>query len=366
MGETPRAIPLDKDLFAAPGGVYQAITSMHPRDRVVALHKYEPVGRTVAVGDSPAAPWVRRDSGVAYRRVIQAYDVQQATANVATNRFSRPSGVFRGVKMIEVPKDQVEEYWLPEDGAKRLVDSGGEDELERQCVDALRLLTDVTQVPLRSLGVTGSLLWRSHHAGSDLDVVVYGRQATFKFLEGVEALLAASSRVRPFSEERLVAVAETLRRKSGLPLGECVSYVRRKKFYLTFDGKFLSVAFVPTPAEVGLFPSYEDVSFVTLGPVTVRCVVENASFGYYYPSIVGVKDVRVVKWEGDLRGDFSGDVRRVFSMERELSSYVEEGEEIEVRGLLQRVEGPRDHYYQVYLGSAELFGSEYVRVLGPE
>ncbi|MHA1731395.1 MAG: hypothetical protein ACTSU5_05605 [Promethearchaeota archaeon] len=359
--------PLDKDIFTCTGGIYQVITSTHPKGRVVSLHKYQEVPGPTVSGCGPNAPslWQRLGTGRYYTRQIPSYSVINATENIHGNRFARESGVYRGVKMIEVPVGEIDEYFFPEGGAARLLEGSGEglDPVETECREALECVVDHCGLKPEDLGITGSILWGGHNARSDLDIVVYGVGPTREFIASVDALLDGCPRVSPISEKKRSEIAETLHAKTGLPTGECREYVGRKKFYLTFAGKFLSVGFVPTVEEVAARAPYEQTEFNTLEPITISCSVEDDSYGYFYPGVLPVSGAEVVDDPNRLDKDSVASIRRVYTLEREISSYIVKDERVEVRGLLQEVLEGGEKFYQVYIGSRELYGNEYIRLL---
>lgn len=363
----PRRPPRDHDLFETAEGIYQAITFLHPRDRVVALHKYAPVD-PVDAGTSPptsAFTWTRRDTGRRYKRVIPRYDVQQATRNIAANPHARPSTLYRGVDMIEVPHAAIRQYWYPEAHARSMLATNPADldALEADCRAVLDALVTTGHLPASSVGVRGSLLWRGHHAQSDIDLVIYGARETRAFLAAIPTLKREVPGLHGIPPEKVRQVAGTLAAKTGLPLPECLTYTRCKRHYLTYKGRILSVAFAPSAVDLQAWPRYEALQFTTREAITLRARVTDARFGYFYPAIVGVTPLEVVTDANALPAGDITRIRRLYILEREIAGYAFPGDVIEATGLLQAVEAPGEHYYQVYLGSVELYGRERVRVL---
>ncbi len=356
--------PLDKDIFWVGTEIYQAITWIQPQDRVIALQKYQMVPFE-AQDTFTGYTWVHHPSGKRFRRLIASYTVENATKNINNSRFSRHSSLYQGVSMIEVPVREIDRYYYPEDGLKRLTGDSEEkyDLIEAECLRAAEILHDFCHVPFEHLGVTGSILWEGHHDLSDLDLVIYGQDATSRVLKSIGAIIEAGSGITSISREKQQEVAKTLRTKTGLPIEECLRYVEMKEFYLTYHDRFLSLGFVPSIDEISSLSRYEDTQFKTIAPITIQARVIDESYGFYYPAILFLGDCKILKDEYIPPPVDPSLLKRVYILEREISSYARRGDTIEIRGLLQEVRESNEKYYQVYIGSMELYGDEYIRLI---
>ena len=356
--------PLDKDLFfTRDGDLFQVLTNVHPTDRVVALRKYH------HITEQPRGMffWQSPQRGGYFTRTIPTYDASNATQNIAKSNYSRVSQVF-GVPMIEVPWSEISAYLYPEQGLQDWLLNNKENEWGRAITEIVTQFKDHLKIEEESMGITGSLLWGGQHDASDIDVVVYGIKNTLRFIHNVPVLLRTSASIHTPPPEFIERSANTLAKKTGLQLDLTAQYIAKKPYYLYYKKKFLSLGFVPLPGEISR--KYEAYSFQTLAPIKVRAEILDDRWGYFYPSEYKISP-RAIEIQGrggkmPSREEVARNLTTLLLMEREISGYYFPGDKIEVRGMLQAVrEGPRE-YFQIMVGTHELFGNEWVRVLNEE
>ena len=361
MKEIFQRPPLDRDLFFDNAGdIYQVITNVHPSDRIVALRKYQyfmnkPDG--VFFWQSPKYPGF-------YVRAIDTYNVKKASSNIAKSNYARISNIL-GVPMIEVPLKEIQVYLYPEQGLRAYLRNGNENEWESALNDIVTQFEGILGIDEKSMGITGSLLWGAQHNASDIDVVIYGSDNARQFMTNMPELLKKSMSIHLPPPEFIERYAKTLAKKTGLELELTRQYISRKLYYLYYKKKFLSVSFVPHQGEIS--HQYENYSFHTLMPAIVKARIVDDRFGCFYPAEykIQVEEVRIPSKNGYLLNET--EVRKNLStlvlMEREISGYYFTGNEIEIRGMLQAVHEGSEKYFQILIGTQELYGQEWVRVL---
>ncbi len=360
MKEIFRRKPLDKDLFfSRDGDLYQAITSVHPLERVVALRKYhynpkKPKG--VFAWQSPQFPGY-------FTRSIPTYNVKDATTNIEKSNYNRVSKVFN-VPMIEVPWEQITAYLYPDQGLQDWLLHKSETEWGRDIADVVTQFKNYLCIEDTSMGITGSLLWGGQHAGSDIDIVIYGIENTQRFIRNVGSLLKQSTSIHTPPPEFIERYANTLAKKTGLKLDLTRQYIAKKPYYLFYKNKFLSLGFVPAPEEVS--HTYEAYSFRTLVPIKVIARILDDRSGYFYPGEYRI-DPEVVAIKGTSKEvppveEVAKNLTTILLMEREISGYYVPGDMVEIQGMLQAVRDGSQNYLQVMVGTQELYGSEWVKL----
>ncbi|OLS14644.1 MAG: hypothetical protein RBG13Loki_1746 [Promethearchaeota archaeon CR_4] len=353
--------PLDKDLFfAKDGDIFQVITNVHPVDRVVALRKYH------HITERPYGIffWQSLQREGYFTRSIPTYDASNATQNIAKSNYSRVSQVF-GVPMIEVPRSEITEYLYPDQGLQDLLNNQRETEWGQELLDIITQFKQYLNIDEKSMGITGSLLWGAQHEASDIDLVIYGSDNALRFIRNAPLLTKESSSIHYPPPEFTKRYASTLTKKTGLKLNLTMQYIAQKPYYLFYKDKFLSLGFVPSLGEISR--EYDAYSFRTLMPVKVKARILDDRWGYFYP---GEYKIQIEQLE--LQGktdetitdfDFEKKITTLFLMEREISGYYFPGDEVEIHGMLQEVRDGSQTYFQVMIGTRELYGNEWVKRL---
>jgi predicted nucleotidyltransferase len=90
--------------------------------------------------------------------------------------------------LISVPRDLVKEIHRPQEGLRRICLQTARNRLGQTAVDLARACSEFFEIPLDRFGVTDSLLWGRGRHGSDIDLVVYGRDNAALVLERIRDL----------------------------------------------------------------------------------------------------------------------------------------------------------------------------------
>lgn len=169
----------------------------------------------------------------------------------------------RDVRLHGVPVERVSRHLRPRERLQRLLLQGPQDDLEQKLLGLVELFAAAGLDP-HAFGVTGSLLPALHNPHSDLDLVVYGRQAFQQARQIVQALDAAG-RLDPLDD---AFWEDAYRRRSpALRFEEYRRHERRK----WNKGSFLGTKFDLSLA----MEEYADAlpTLRKLGPARVRATL---------------------------------------------------------------------------------------------
>jgi predicted nucleotidyltransferase len=328
--------PKDRDFIETVDGMIWCVVGyLHPPDRYTAYVKYVP---------SEEGKWRRGDSG--YSRVIPFYHVSQVEATYGLLMERHPEYVYqcpvRNITVSSVPRERVVVYHRPRARLASLMRNGGEDELEEKLVELARLLCDTSGFEVGDLGVTGSLLTGSHSPEfSDIDLTVYGMEASRRLKEAILENRGENGSVRPFSEERKREWSRSRTGRLSLTFEQLMTFAERRWNYGVYDGTYFSAHPVRTDAEIT--EEYGDLRYVQAGLVEGRAVIEDSSESIYLPAIYKVSEV-------EMKGS-EGGVSEIVSYEGLYCDMFKSGDVVEFRGVLECVTGRRS-FDRVVVGSA--------------
>ncbi len=385
------------------GDIYQVIGSLHPENGLYALQKYKrvefkseeamenflaqvPRDPISKVKNHPLRFWVQKHTGDNFVRILPNYSSKSAENNMKNHPYAQKSTIFQ-MDMIQVPHEAIEHHWKPQEKLlelqtaiqsnnfkeKRQLDS-----LHRKTLEVTYSLEAAYNINVNQVGITGSILWNSHHEKSDIDLMVYGKENIRKMRSSSpkQDLSPTSKGLRNFLKVEMMPLAEKLSIKTGLPLEECFEYVYRKPHMYFYNNIKVSITFAPTVLELPTYPLFtKNTIFQSMQPAKIKARVLDSSWGAYYPSLFEIEclDIDYLKKsskEKKMEKIRKENLKRLLVYEHELVGYYGKNDVVEIRGLLQMAKNVPNYStlheedcFQVLVGGKETFGSEYVRIM---
>ncbi|MCF2138572.1 MAG: hypothetical protein K9W44_00785 [Candidatus Lokiarchaeota archaeon] len=415
----------DRDYFQdVHGDLYQVLGSIHLSDRVFALEKYHrleksefltnpskkneglsefdlikiqqnvsiPINPLEEVSPHKFRIWIQKDTGDQFYRILPNYSSISAKNNIAENRYASFSTIFQR-NMIMVPKKDITIHWIPNQRLHELTDwFEGRlseqleklrtfDSLERECIEVSICISDIFNISLSNIGVTGSLLWKGHHSESDIDLMIYGHENSRKILDfsyqeyssldgnDQNAQKIEHSYLRRYNKMEILPIAQKLSLKSGLSMEECFEQILYKPYLFFYRDRKISITFAPSLQNLPKCPLFLPSShFKSLGMCRIQLKVESDEWGFDYPGLFSVEVKKVLHTSPNLE-KIAKQVKRLMVYEHEFIGFYRVGDIIEVKGILQKASKVPDYTnswdiidtYQILVGASESFGNEYIR-----
>jgi predicted nucleotidyltransferase len=342
----------DRDFIRTKEGFFFCVVGpYHSADRVFAYVKYVP---------AKMGKW--RDKRTSYKRVMRAYTIPDLLQTFNLLKTRHPQYLFHseiyGITMTAVPHDYILQHYKPEEKLAKILKTTKKDVLQTKLAEFLSFVSSKSGVPSNDFGVTGSILLDIHNPKfSDLDVTIYGLQNSLKVKEALtQAYAEPDSAVKRFEDKILDDWCRKKAERFPLSLKDTRRIYERKWNLGVFEDVMFSVH--PAHFETELAEKYGDKTFLSEGQVTLHAVVTDGSESLFLPCVYKVRDVRIIEGKHD-----GVDVTEVVSYESLYDSLATTGEEIVVKGKLERVHDNRDgtEHYRVLVGSPEGKGEEYIK-----
>ncbi len=335
--------PKDSDFVETSEGLLFCVVGyLHPPDKVTAYLKY-----------SPAAEGRWRRQGTAYHRELTYYHAHQAAQTLDTLQAHYPGYVHycpvRDMTFSMVPHDRVLTYYRPEERLAQLLNAPA-DPLEDEVAHLIENIRTVTNIPLNSLGITGSILLSIHDPGfSDINIIVYGREAVNQLRTAVTG--NHISGISLLDESFLGGWRQEIVEHHNLTDQEVRWLVARHWNFRSYgQGRYLS--FHPVRSDAEIQEVYGDHFYRDAGVVKLRAIISDAADSIFLPAVYGIEQVKVL--DGPVV-----EIREICSYEGLLSEVADAGQEVEAQGKLERL----DHgsLYRLVIGSSHRTGIEYLK-----
>lgn len=254
---------------------------------------------------------------------------------------------FYDVDLLTIPYSDVEIVYDGVEKLKKIVENPSS-RIEKLCASFSEIAVENLGFKLEDMGVRGSILYGSPRPDSDIDITIFGKDKMHYFREHIDECPGITV-MSPLEVER---VSEFLKNISPLSMEEIVSQVSKRKTKLNIEGIPISIKCVRSEKDIEEdIPAFKTVSCKTLGPAIVKGTVTDSSASLCYPVEYRIKD------ESPERN-----VEEILCLESLFAEFVEEGDIIEAKGVLQEVElDGRKRYRRVVLSTVELAGQEYIK-----
>jgi predicted nucleotidyltransferase len=236
-----------------------------------------------------------------------------------------------------VPKSYIAQYYAPEERMANIF-SDPQDVLEEKVRELAEDIMNATGISLNNLGITGSILIGLHNpAFSDMDITVYG----YKNSEKVKNTLKTLENVKILSETRK---EEWIKRKMNIfNLGkqQAELFANRKWNYGYYKDTYFSVH--PTRTDKEITEEYNDYQYTGMGSTTIIAEIKDSSESMFLPAVYKVEVLNVKKGK-------SVTIKEIVSYEGVYCDVFREGETIEAKGRLEKVNGR----YRLVVGTLEV------------
>jgi predicted nucleotidyltransferase len=326
--------PKDRDFVETKEGLLFCVVGyLHPQDKVTAYLKYIPDRK---------GKW--KKGTTRYSRVIPFYHVSQVENTYKFLNEKYPEYLYncpiRNIMVSSVPMDNIEKYYKPRDRLAEII-KDPQDKLEYKLRDLTTILTGLTGLKTIDLGVTGSILTRSHSPEfSDIDLTVYGLKASTTLKKTLLETRRHDGVIQPFNSAK--QKVWSIKRNGRFPLdfSELMEFAERRWNYGEHMGTYFSIHPIRTNLEIT--EKYGDNKYFSLAEVKGKATISDVTESIYLPAIYRLDNVEI---------DTKFEVNEVASYEGLYADMFYEGEIIEFRGNLERVEG-KNSRNRVVIGGA--------------
>jgi len=326
----------DRDFIETEEGLLFCVVGyLHPPDRYTAYLKYIPDQR---------GKWRRGETR--YARALPYYHVSQVENTYEYLKENHPDYLHecpvRNITVSSVPRNRIAAYHRPRERMAEILEDGPRDELEWKLSDLATILRVLSGLRPRDLGVTGSMLTRSHSPEfSDIDLTVYGQAAARSLKEAFVETRRNQGVIQPFNAAKKRLWSESRAGRFPLSPKELTEFAERRWNYGVFSDTYFSIHPVRTDREIT--EEYGDNVYTRIGEVTGTATVSDNRESVFLPAVYKIKNTELT--------ETSAEVTEIVSFEGIFGDMFEDGERVEFGGTLEMVEG-KDEHHRVVIGGA--------------
>ncbi len=180
------------------------------------------------------------------------------------------------IELHGIPLDRISEVISPRHAVEHLLKLQQPDAIQCDALHVLRLLLNAG-IEQQRLGVTGSIMLGAHSLESDIDLVVYGRDAFFQAREVIKQCLHSGS-LQALDD---LAWQDAYRRRGcSLDFQEYLQHELRKLNKCVSGSSKVDLTMIPDPDE----QISRTVSYKKCQPETITALVRDDRYAYDFPA----------------------------------------------------------------------------------
>lgn len=259
----------------------------------------------------------------------------------------------KDLKMMGVPLNKVKTILKPEIRLREIINSENNDELLKKVIKLSDIFNEYADIPYPKMGISGSILPGLYDVSvSDIDFVIYGLKNHRKAMDTFGEIKDKSD-LKSISDEYWMRLYDKRIKDSSLSYKEFQWYEKRKNNRGIIDGTLFDILATRDWNEIR--GKYGEEKYVPLGSVKMECKVSDALGAFDNPAVYQVEDIKILEGQ-------DVPVTEVASFTHTYSGQAKDGEEIVVKGKLEKVIDKKVKY-RVIVGTTRESIGEYIKLI---
>ena len=308
---------------------------IRPKDYIVIDDKYFFAVVSEYQEDERALTWLRYVKDNSGMKKLATEQVGKVVKGVY------PDFVFHSqyadIELHGIPLKVIKKIYRPEETINELLESSLKDGVQKDAIKLIELLIEAG-IEIQCLGITGSLMLKTHNEHSDIDMVVYGRENFFKVRSVIKNLLE-SGQLNNLDE---IFWQDAYQRRGCSISFEEYQWHESRKFNKCISGKTkVDISMIPDENEcVKEFGPFKKISHER-----IEAIIIDDSYSYDFPARYIIQHTSI---------------NEVVSYTATYTGQAEKDERIEAAGYIEQ---GSDGNKRLLVGSSREADGEYIRVI---
>ena len=236
-----------------------------------------------------------------------------------------------------IPINMIKKIYYPEETVNQLLNTRTPENKERDAIGAIKYLKGIG-CKAGNIGITGSIMLGAHNECSDIDIVIYGREAFLKIRSQIKNSLAIGELN---SLNQIMWQDAYERRNCALSFDDFYFHEIRKFNKFMFGNSKVDISAIPNEIE-----KYEESGpYKKVGKDKILSMVTNDKYAYDFPARYSIKH---------------DSIKEVISYTATYIGQAKKGEKIEAAGF---IEEDKDGVRRLLVGTSREAEEEYIRIV---
>lgn len=292
----------------------------HPQDRVVAYPRYFPVKNSNSD---------RMYYNIKYKKVYNLEDRIDILKHELQSYYVYDR-VFDDY-MCEVPVKNIIKHFKPAIATEELCSNTNLSLTKKVALSLIRLISDVSGVNIKYIGISGSIMIDLYRNDSDIDLIVYGESNSYKVIRGLNKLFNEGL-LRKYEGREISKLYKFRKAYEYTNLKTFYLHEKRKLYQGIYNNREFFIRFVKEPSH-----KYGDYTYKNLGRIEAIAVITDDKESIftpstYYAKIQDILDIKLKEESINLDKTIL-----ICSYRGRFSQQVFEGETVKVHGKLESI-----------------------------
>lgn len=245
--------------------------------------------------------------------------------------------------LCEIPASSIKKIYRSKDTYQRLKGKATLDVAETDAISLVKLLHEKSQIPHSSIGISGSIMLELHIETSDIDLIVYGKEQSLKVYETLKSL-DKEGVIHRYSKIDLKKLFNFRIKDTHMEFDLFAEIEGRKLLQGKFREREYFIRLLKMPDESG--EKYGDTHYLPIKTIELRAEIEDSSESFFTPCTYSLKTHSNNKYAKNT------DIREVVSYRGRFCEQVKTGDEVLIRGKLEKVTSANGEYFRVVVGGS--------------
>ena len=236
-----------------------------------------------------------------------------------------------------IPINMIKKIYYPEETVNQLLNTRTPENKERDAIGAIKYLQGIG-CKADNIGITGSIMLGAHNECSDIDIVIYGREAFLKIRSQIKNSLAIGELN---SLNQIMWQDAYERRNCALSFDDFYFHEIRKFNKFMFGNSKVDISAIPNEIE----KYKESGPYKKVGKDKILSMVTNDKYAYDFPARYSIKH---------------DSIKEIISYTATYIGQAKKGEKIEAAGF---IEEDKDGVRRLLVGTSREAEEEYIRIV---
>ena len=244
---------------------------------------------------------------------------------------------YTDIGLHGIPINMIKKIYYPDEKVNQLLNTKTPGNKERDAIGAIKYLQGIG-CKVDNIGITGSIMLGAHNECSDIDIVIYGREAFLKIRNQIKNSLAIGE-LNSLNQVMWEDAYE--RRNCALNFDDFYFHERRKFNKFMFGNSKVDVSAIPNEVE----KYKESGQYKKVGKDKILSIVKDDKYAYDFPARYSIKH---------------DSIKEVISYTATYIGQAKKGEKIEAAGF---IEEDKDGVRRLLVGTSREAEEEYIRIV---